>query len=104
MLPHRLQTARHTQLEQTKHCLVLLKKICRSQTACSWKQLRQAMEQELAERLAQQQADLEEQLEFVQVKQYLLGCAQQLALAATAERCSVMYLSTSAACLTRAAA
>jgi hypothetical protein len=58
---------RHTQLEQTKHCLVLLKKACRAQTAVSWKQLRQAMEQELAERLAQQQADLAEQLAFVQV-------------------------------------
>jgi hypothetical protein len=62
-----VQTARHTQLEQTKHCLVLLKKACRAQTAVSWKQLRQAMEQELAERLAQQQADMGEQLAFVQV-------------------------------------
>jgi hypothetical protein len=59
---------RHTQLEQTKHCLVLLKKACRAQTAVSWKQLRQAMEQELAERLAQQQTDLAEQLAFVQVR------------------------------------
>jgi hypothetical protein len=34
----------------------------------SWKQLRQAMEQELAERLAEQQADMGEQLAFVQVR------------------------------------
>lgn len=63
-----VQTVRHTQLEQAKHCLVLLKKACRAQTAVSWKQLRQAMEQELAQRLAEQQADLAEQLAFVQAK------------------------------------
>lgn len=39
----------------------------RSQTASSWKALRVRMEQQLADKLAQQQADLEEQLAFVQV-------------------------------------
>eukprot|EP00775_Hariotina_reticulata_P001252 gene1252-1592_t len=63
-----VQTARHTQLEQAKHCLVLLKKSCRALTAASWKELRIAMEAELADRLGQQQADLQEQLAFVQAK------------------------------------
>lgn len=62
-----VQTARHTKLEQTKHCLVLLKKACRAATTTSWKQLRCKMEQELAERLAVQQKDMDEQLAFVQV-------------------------------------
>lgn len=62
------QTARHTQLEQIKHCLVLLKKACRAATTTSWKQLRSKMEKELAERLAVQQRDMEEQLAFVQVR------------------------------------
>eukprot|EP00878_Enallax_costatus_P042256 GHUV01049456.1.p1 GENE.GHUV01049456.1~~GHUV01049456.1.p1 ORF type:complete len:171 (+),score=57.30 GHUV01049456.1:83-595(+) len=63
-----LQTARHTKLEQSKHCLVLLKKACRAATATSWKQLRSRMEQELTERLAVQQKDMDEQLSFVQGK------------------------------------
>jgi hypothetical protein len=40
---------------------------CRAQTAASWKELRIAMETELADRLGQQQVDMQEQLAFVQV-------------------------------------
>lgn len=39
----------------------------RSQTLTRWKRLRIHMEQQLADKLAQQQADLDEQLAFVQV-------------------------------------
>eukprot|EP00879_Flechtneria_rotunda_P031046 GHRR01033876.1.p1 GENE.GHRR01033876.1~~GHRR01033876.1.p1 ORF type:complete len:136 (-),score=40.69 GHRR01033876.1:174-581(-) len=61
------QTARHTQLERAKHCLVLLKKTSRALTASSWKQLRLRMEQDLASKLQQQQADLEDQMACAQV-------------------------------------
>lgn len=93
------QTVRHTQLEQAKHCLVLLKKACRAQTAVSWKQLRQAMEQELAQRLAEQQADLAEQLAFVQVGSTYLRLLDADWISATCSLGSSVQLCIFAACV-----
>lgn len=61
------QTARRTELEGMKHALVVRKKCCRAQTGSAWKQLRAGMERALAARLADQQAQLDEELAFVQV-------------------------------------
>jgi len=52
-------------------------KPCRSQTAACWKSLRVHMEQELADKMAQQQADLDEQLAFVQVSLICLAAVPQ---------------------------
>jgi hypothetical protein len=58
---------RRCHLATADKTLLLLLLPCRSQTASSWKALRVQMEQQLADKLAQQQADLDEQLAFVQV-------------------------------------
>lgn len=55
------------QCQNSNQCITALLLCRRSQTASSWKALRVHMEQQLAEKLAQQQADLDEQLAFVQV-------------------------------------
>ncbi|GBF91718.1 hypothetical protein Rsub_04022 [Raphidocelis subcapitata] len=63
-----VQVARRSDLEALKLALVVRKKCCRAMTGSAWKQLRAGMERRLAERLAQSQRLLDQELGFVQNK------------------------------------